>query len=144
MLLDDSVQEDDLPPSRFEALFDQVMGLSKQPSRSFKTSDQKKRRRNVVSDALTKLDKLEAQNDGRSIKRQKLAHSNEAAVSPSFQPFPMIPALSGSEDAAWSSPALPVGKAFKGSTTLRRIYPAPSSSQGSRLSSRSDDFIDLT
>jgi hypothetical protein len=148
MLLDHSVQENAMPPSRFEALFDQVMGLSNQPPESFKASGRKKRRRNAVPHTL--IDRLEAQSSGRSAKRQKMGHADEAAISLTLQPFPMMPALSDSRDPASSLSALPVVKTFKGSTSLRRVafqphvYPEPSSSQESRLSSRSNDFIDLT
>jgi Holliday junction resolvase YEN1 len=148
MLVDEPVQEDDLPPSRFDTLFDQVMGLSKKPSRSSKASNQKKRCKNLGSETLAKLDKLETRDRGRVTKRQKITHEAPVSVGClSYQPFPMMPALSDSEATSSCSLALRIAK---GSASLRRtafrpsIYPEPSSSQESRLSSQADDFIDLT
>ena len=137
ILVDNSVPKDSLP-LRSEAGFS---------DRSLGASNKKKRGKNLVSDTLAKLDKLAS---GRVTKRQKITHVDIAGVSvgcPSYQPFPIMPILNGSEEASPNSLARPLRQA---SVPLRRtalhpcVYPEPSSSQESRLSSETDDFVDLT
>lgn len=139
-LVHELAQEDDIDPSamqspipsRFDTLFDQVMGFAQKTSRSTKASNQKKRRRNPPpGNVLSKLDKLDARIDERLAKRRKI-HAKEAAItSTEYQPFPMIPALSDVD-------------AFPHTNFRSCAYPEPSSSQTSRSSPQSDNFIDLT
>ncbi|RDB25347.1 Flap endonuclease GEN 1 [Hypsizygus marmoreus] len=149
----DMPPEDDMPRNDFDRLCDAILdGRSKKPNakkpriakgtKQRSSSSSTSSRIRASDDILTKLDKLEAR---QAAKRRRVSTQTDELFVVSSQPFPLLPELSDPQRASSSRSYKPSASSSQNLASLpRHVYPEPSSSQESRLSPWSDDFIDLT